>query len=219
LQTETKLSKSAYSKDYYERANPEVLAAIPKGARSVLSVGCGWGLTESCLAKKGLRVSALPLDPVIPGGAVAAGVEIIPGDFTSARRRLADRKFDCLLLCNVLHLVPNPADLLSSYASLLSDGGAAIVVTPNMARLPANLKSLRGYPNVAAWGGLEKTGVHPVSRRILQGWVGSAGMKIQKIVRLPRKRSTKVRQIASRLLGSWMANELVAVATRHSGSP
>jgi 2-polyprenyl-3-methyl-5-hydroxy-6-metoxy-1,4-benzoquinol methylase len=219
FESETKLKKSAYSKDYYEQAKPEVLSAIPQGVRSVLSIGCGWGLTESQLAEKGLRVSAVPLDPVIPGGAEAAGVEIIHGDLAGARQRLADRKFDCLLFCNVLHLVPNPVEALSSYASLLSVGGAAIAVTPNMARLPATWNSLRGYASIAARGGHERTGVHRVSRRILRGWFGSAGMKIEKIVHLPRKRNTKVRQIAFRLLGCWMANELVVVARKHSDSP
>jgi 2-polyprenyl-3-methyl-5-hydroxy-6-metoxy-1,4-benzoquinol methylase len=184
----------------------------------VLSIGCGWGSTESHLAEKGLRVSAVPLDPVIPGGAEAGGVEISNGDLASARRGLADRKFDCLLLSNVLHLLPNPVGTLSSYASLLSDGGTAVAVTPNMARLAATWKSLRGDASSAALGSYERTGVHLVSRRILRGWFRSAGMKIEKIVHLHRKSSTKIRRIASRLLRSWMADEVVVVARKHSDS-
>jgi 2-polyprenyl-3-methyl-5-hydroxy-6-metoxy-1,4-benzoquinol methylase len=215
FETETKLRGFRYSKCYYERAKPEVLSAIPEGVRSVLSIGCGWGSTESHLAEKGLRVSAVPLDPVIPGGAEAGGVEIINGDLASARRGLADRKFDCLLLSNVLHLVPNPRETLSSYGSLLSDGGTVIAVTPNMARLAATWKSLRGDSSSAARGRYERTGVHRVSRRVLRDWFRSAGMKIEKIVPLHRKSITRTRRIASRLLGSWMADEFVVVAGKN----
>jgi 2-polyprenyl-3-methyl-5-hydroxy-6-metoxy-1,4-benzoquinol methylase len=218
FETETKLKGFEYSKDYYEPVKPGVLAAIPKGVRSVLSIGCGRGLTESRLAEMGLRVSAVPLDPVIPGGAEAGAVEIINGDLGNARQGLGDRKFDCLLLSNVLHLVPNPVEVLSSYASLLSERGAAIAVTPNMARLAATWKSLRGDASYAARGSYERTGVHRVSRRILRGWFCSAGMKIEKIVPLVPKSSTRVRRIASLLLQSWMADEFVVVARKLSDS-
>jgi 2-polyprenyl-3-methyl-5-hydroxy-6-metoxy-1,4-benzoquinol methylase len=217
FETQSKLNAFAYSKDYYEPAQPEVLSAIPEGVRSVLSIGCGWGLTESHLAEKGLHVSAVPLDPVIAGGAEARGVEIINGDLASARQGLTDRKFDCLLLSNVLHLVPNPVEVLSSYTSLLAEGGVAIALTPNMAG-PAAWRSLRGDSSAPPRGAYERTGVHWVSRRVLRGWFGSASMKIENIVHLHRKSRTKVRRIASRLLGSWMADGLVVVARKRSDS-
>jgi 2-polyprenyl-3-methyl-5-hydroxy-6-metoxy-1,4-benzoquinol methylase len=219
FETESRLRECAYSKSYYEPVSPEVVSAVPQGARSVLSIGCGWGATEVYLAEKGLSVSAVPLDPVIPGGAEAGGVEIVNGDLASARQRLADRKFDCLLLSNVLHLVPNPVQVLSSYASLLSDDGAAIAVIPNMARLSATWKSLRDDANSAARGSYEKIGVHQVSQNLLRGWFRSARMKIEKILHVGPKRSTKLRRLASRLLDSWMADEFVVVATRESGIP
>jgi 2-polyprenyl-3-methyl-5-hydroxy-6-metoxy-1,4-benzoquinol methylase len=216
FETETKLKACAYSKDYYEPVLPEVFAAIPDGVRSLLSIGCGWGSTERQLAEKGLHVTAVPLDGVIPGGAEAGGVEIISGDLGSARQGLADRKFDCLLLASVLHLLPNPVATLSSFASLLSEGGAAIAVIPNMARLASTWKSLRGDASSAARGGYERTGVHRVSQRILRDWFRSAGMKVEKIVHLGAKRNTIVRRMASRLLDSWMADEFLVVARKHS---
>ena len=63
LNTETKLWRAMYSKDYYEPRREEVISMIPQDARSVLSIGCGAGATECSLAERGLRVVALPLDP------------------------------------------------------------------------------------------------------------------------------------------------------------
>jgi 2-polyprenyl-3-methyl-5-hydroxy-6-metoxy-1,4-benzoquinol methylase len=218
--TESRLARGQYSKNYYEPVGLETVSAIPNAARSVLSIGCGWGSVEGHLSEKGLCVCAVPLDPVIPGAAGAAGVEIISGDFNSARQQLVGRNFDCLLLSNVLHLVPDPVKALSSFAALLSDGGTAIAVAPNMARLPAAWESLRrDGAGSAALRSYETTGVHRVSRRILDGWFRSAGMKIvkvEKIVKLRRKSGTKVRRIASLLFGSWIADEFVVLARKQS---
>jgi 2-polyprenyl-3-methyl-5-hydroxy-6-metoxy-1,4-benzoquinol methylase len=207
-----------YSKDYYEPARPEVLSAFPEGIRSVLSIGCGWGSTESHLAEKGLCVTAIPLDPVIPGGAEASDIEIIHGSLASACRQLAGRKFDCLLISNLLHLVPNPAETLSSYAALLTEDGSVIALTPNMARLSAIWKLLRGDASYAVPGTYESTGVHRVSRGVLQKWFRSVGMKIETIIFLRPKDVTKTRRLAAWLLQPWMADEFVVVARKHTDS-
>ena len=74
---------------------------------------------------------AVPVDAVIPGGAEAVGVEIVLGDFETARKKLAGRHFDCLLMSNVIHLLEDPVKILASFAELLSPGAVAILVTPN----------------------------------------------------------------------------------------
>lgn len=215
--TETKLKGCTYSKNYYEPAEPEVLSAIPEGVKTVLSVGCGWGSTERRLSERGLHVSAVPLDPVIPCGARAGGIEIIDGDLATARRALAGKKFDCLLISNVLHLVPDPVGVLSSCASLLPDDGTAVAVTPNMARLTAIWRWLRGDAGNAAPGSYERTGVHRVSKRVLSRWFRSAGMRVERVVQLG-PRSTLGRRLVARLLGSWMADGFVVVARKHSST-
>ena len=65
LPTETQLLRAAYSKDYYEPVIDQITSLLPTWARNVLSIGCGSGATERWLVKKGLRVAAIPLDPVI----------------------------------------------------------------------------------------------------------------------------------------------------------
>lgn len=93
-----------------------------------------------------------------------------------------------------------------------------LAVAPNMARLAAAWKSLRGDRSSAALGSYERTGANRVSRGIFQSWFRSVGMKIEKIVHLQRKSSTKIRRIASRVLESWMADEFVVVARKHPDS-
>jgi len=218
FETETKLSRYWYSKNYYEPVKPEVVSVIPKEVRSVLSIGCGWGATECHLAEKGLRVSAVPLDVVIPGGAEVEGVEIIKGGLSEARRELADRKFDCLLLSNVLHLVPDPIKVLSSFASLLSDGGVAIVVVPNTAPWAVAWKAIRNRGTPEDLGSYERTGVQRVSQYVLCRWFRAAGMSVEKVLGLLRPPARNVGRFVFGALDLWMADEFVAVARRLHGS-
>ncbi len=152
FQPETKLLQCKWSKSYYEPVNTHVLSLIPGGARSVLSLGCAWGATEEQLVKRGLRVVAVPMDSVIAASAEDKGVEIVYGDFQSAREKLGAERFDCLLLSNVLHLVPDPVGVLSSFSSLLSEHGVVIVTVPNMAEFRVVLRRLRRHSHFTTLG-------------------------------------------------------------------
>jgi len=211
--TETKFTDRSYSKGYYEPIPQELMLVLPSGARTVLSIGSGWGAAETCLAAKGLRVAAVPLDAVIPGRADAEGVEIISGDFEQARRKLEGRQFDCLLLSNVLHLVPDPVDLLSSFASLLSPGGVAAAIVPNTGRLELNWAALRGGlmddPKM-----YRETGVQRTSRQIVQSWFGSAGLRVQSLKQILRPSAQKIGRLTRGMLDSWLAYEFVISASK-----
>jgi 2-polyprenyl-3-methyl-5-hydroxy-6-metoxy-1,4-benzoquinol methylase len=213
LETETKLPDREYSKGYYEPVRPELMSELPSGARTVLSIGSGWGAVECCLAAKGLRVSAVPLDAVIPGAAEADGVEIIDGGFEQARRALAGRQFDCLLLSNVLHLVPNPVEFLSSLASLLSPGGVAVAVVPNTSRLEPNLRAVRGVcfddPEMYRTSGVQHT-----SRETVRSWFGSAGFRVQKLKQILPPGIQKIGRLAKGMMDTWLAYEFIVAGRK-----
>ena len=215
--TETKISRGWYSKNYYEPVRPEVVSLIPSDVRSVLSVGCGWGLTEGYLAQKGLRVSAVPLDSVIPGKAEAKGVEIIRGGLAEARQEMANRKFDCLLLSNVLHLIPNPIEVLSNFASLLPSCGVAITVVPNTTLSAIAWKAIRNSGTFEDLGSYERTGVHRVSSSVLRGWFCASGMSVEKVISVLRPAAQKIGRFVFGMLDRWIADEFVAVARKLPG--
>jgi 2-polyprenyl-3-methyl-5-hydroxy-6-metoxy-1,4-benzoquinol methylase len=214
FETETKLRDGSYSKDYYERVRPEIVSAIPNGARSVLSVGCGWGATEAWLAEKGLRVVAIPLDPVIPGGAEAKGIEMVYGDFRAAREKLARERFDCLLFSNVLHLVPDPIDVLASFRSLLSDGGVAVLLVPNVLRLSTYWGKIRRDKRFQDFGSYEKTGVHLTSHKTVRSWFRSAGMGPERLIDVLSPRAQMVGRLTLGLMDQFLASEVIAIAKR-----
>jgi 2-polyprenyl-3-methyl-5-hydroxy-6-metoxy-1,4-benzoquinol methylase len=217
LQTETKLPYLSHSKGYYEPARAELMAEFPHGARTVLSIGSGWGAAEAYLAARGLRVSAVPLDAVVSSGAETGGVEVVTGNFEQARRKLEGRQFDCLLLSNVLHLVPNPVRLLSSFASLLSPEGMAIAVVPNTSRLERSWSALRGRPagDVDVYG---TSGVQRTSRDTICSWFGSAGLRIENLKQIVRPRAQKVGRLTRGMLDPWLAYEFIVAARKGTGA-
>ena len=151
LNTETKLSRAMYSKDYYEPVCEEVISLIPSDARNILSIGCGSGATECWLVERGLRVTAAALDPVICTSAAERGVEMVFGEFRTAKERLKDERFDCLLCLNVLHLARDPAEMLSFFLDRLSVESVVIIQAPNMLYLPAILDKSVMLRTIGAW--------------------------------------------------------------------
>jgi 2-polyprenyl-3-methyl-5-hydroxy-6-metoxy-1,4-benzoquinol methylase len=212
--TETKLTDGWYSKDYYEPVNPEVVSLVPAEARTILSIGCGWGAMEAFLAEKGLLVTALPLDPVIPGGAEAKHVEIVNGDFARARAKLAGRQFDCLLLSNVLHLVQDPVDVLSSFREFLSNGSPVIVSVPNLTRIPAMWGRVRGDKRFKDFGDFEATGVHQTSHTILRSWLQSARMKVETMIDVVPQRAEAAGRLSFGILSPVLACEFITLARK-----
>ena len=49
------------------------------------------------------------------------------GDFHTAKKKLQNERFDCILYLNVLHLVRDPIEVLSLFRELQSTGSAVIV--------------------------------------------------------------------------------------------
>lgn len=210
--TETRLPRMLYSKVFYEPVRSDVLSLIPQGARTVLSIGCGWGEMEATLIDKGMRVIGIPLDPVIGACAEARGVEIIGHGFESARTELADKRFDVILLSNVLHLVEKPSVVLSSFANLLNRNSVVIVVVPNLhLSLPA-YRCIRGKVRYREVGSYEKAGVHLTSRRIVGRWLRNAGLQIENTIRVLAPGAQKLSRATLRLIDPLLAQEIIVSA-------
>jgi SAM-dependent methyltransferase len=218
FETQTRLRNGRYSKAYYEPVRPEVISAIPSEARSVLSLGCGWGATEGYLVQKGLRVIAVPLDSVIAGATEGRGVEIVHGDFSSARKKLENERFDCILLLDILHLVRNPVDILSSFGELLSPGSVAIILVPNLRRLATIWRRLIRDPrfkDVGIWPrSYQKAGMHFTSRRTVRNWIRSAGLKLRSISSILPPSSSAGGRLSLGLMDSYLASEFLVIAEK-----
>lgn len=182
--TETKLSRALYSKDYYEPVDHAAIDMIPRAARNVLSIGCGWGATERTLVQRGLRVVAVPLDQIISTSAAADGVDIVTGgDLREIADLLNQEKFDCVLCLNILHICENPTELLSTLRNCLVPGSKIVIRSPNML-------SIRGLRNLLMDSAFRRLlsqkqlagGVHLSSFGSLREWCARSRMDVDRIV-------------------------------------
>jgi len=200
-----------YPKHYFEQEDVEISGLIPPGARSLLSVGCGWGATEAALAKSGLQVAAIPLDPVIGACAQAMGLECTPPGCDAALQQLKGRKFDALLISNLLHLVEDPAGLISVFLSLLSENGSVIVRIPNVARRSPVLSKMQGEKRDGAIGNSATANAFRSSKGALLSWCEAAGLRARSIAGIYRGRSKRWQRITFGLVDRWLASDIVAV--------
>ncbi len=214
FETETRLPDAKYSKDYYEPVSPDVVAAIPKNAHAILSIGCGAGTLETSLIHAGKRVTAVPIDPAISARAASEGVEMVYGDFGTAREQLSGRQFDCVIFSNVLHLVPDPKLIVSSFGNLLSNGGVAVVRVPNLARFPELWKKLSGVPHFQDLGNYGKSGTHFTSFSGVNNWFKSAGLKPGKIVGVFSSSERKASRLTLGMVDRFLASELIAIGKK-----
>lgn len=213
LETETRLPHAAFSKDYYEPRGKELMALIPESARTILSIGCGWGATEMALAGNGLHVTAIPLDRVVSATAADSGVEMVHGDIRATRARLEGRKFDCVLFRNVLHLVPHPVEVLSLFGDLLAPGAPVIIQSPNMHSIPELWHRLRGG-RLRQQSGYERTGAHSVSAGKVCRWCKDAGFVTAHTLGILHWRAGFLRRFSSRRIALSMATDVITVARK-----
>jgi SAM-dependent methyltransferase len=218
LNAETKLWRGMYSKDYYEPRSEEVLSVIPPEAHSVLSVGCGAGATECCLAERGLRVVAVPLDPVVCSSAAARGVDIVAGDFRAAKEKLKGQRFDCLLFLNVLHLARDPIEVLSLFRDTMSAKSVVIIQAPNMLCVPDVWRKIRTAPRYRDLGNYDLTGAHFSSIGEVRGWCRKSGLRVDRTVGMLHHRAEFLRGRSPGFAELSMSPSFVSVARTEASS-
>ena len=214
LATETKIWRGMYSKLYYEPPSEEVISMIPSGAGSVLSIGCGSGATECRLAEKGLRVVAVPLDPVICSSAAEKGVKIVLGSFRAAKEQLKDEQFDCVIYSNVLHLVRNPIEVLCLFRETLTDDSVVLIQTPNMMCVPAIWRRIRNPQHYCKLGNYDCAGVHISSSRKVREWCRKSGLKVERILGILHPRAAILRCFSGKLDVIPISSSLVCKGRR-----
>jgi 2-polyprenyl-3-methyl-5-hydroxy-6-metoxy-1,4-benzoquinol methylase len=132
----------------------KLFAAIPGETLSALDVGggTGWLLSQAREVEPRLRHSAVvDLDAQAMAAAEAAGHEFHLGRIEEFE---TDRKFDLILLLNLIEHVADPVSVLRKMRNLLAPGGQILVKTPNHDSLDARLfrhKSWGGYHCPRHW--------------------------------------------------------------------
>ena len=135
---------TAATEPYFTHSRREIRSLLPSSASQILEVGPGGGFTLSWL--KSIYPNATTVGVEINQGLESQlrknADEAIVGNIDECMFRLGKR-FDLILLLDVLEHVPDPTRTLQSITKLLlTDGGRVIVSVPNIAHLSVTLPLL-----------------------------------------------------------------------------
>lgn len=176
-QSETRMLHCEWSKSYYELPIDGLLELVPASARTVLSIGSGWGAAEERLKQRGVTVTLVPLDSVIGAAAGQRGMEVIYGSFVEAYATLQERRFDCALMSNLLHLVPDPEQVITQWSRLVRPGGTFVISGPNFESLRVKAKRILGRADYQKLRSFEASGVRVLGPRTLSRYLRGAGLE------------------------------------------
>lgn len=212
IRSAPRLAGTRWIKSYYEPCREDLVALVPESARTVLSIGCGWGSTEEALLRERLDVSAIPLDTVIGEVAASRGVRIIPWCLEEAPAHLAEESFDVLLIPGLLHLLDDPVGILRSYRSFLSKGGVVIATCPNLHHASVWRRRLLRAPDVAGLADHRRSGVHVTGWSVLRRWLHDAGFETHRSLQRVNERWRRYHLGTLGLFGRVWASEFTVVA-------
>jgi 2-polyprenyl-3-methyl-5-hydroxy-6-metoxy-1,4-benzoquinol methylase len=209
FEVSTRVPRGRWSKNLYEKPGVDFIDLVPRKACKVLSVGCGWGATEELLSDQGRNVTAVPVDTILGDAVRRRGVEVVEGGMDHVLAQLEGRKFDAVLLFNVLHLVPEPAVWLGRLRTLLCAGGCVVVSVPRTCDPLRLIWNLRGEPGVAFPKPFAESGVQRVTLSHLRVWLQKAGLTVDEMrLLLTPKRST-LNRLTGALALRWLASRYV----------
>jgi 2-polyprenyl-3-methyl-5-hydroxy-6-metoxy-1,4-benzoquinol methylase len=205
---------SWWQKSYYEAPSRELLEMIPHDAKSILSVGCGWGLTEAELQRRGAKVTAVPLDSIIGAMAERRGVKVVYGTWDECTKHLEGQRFDCVFVKDLLHLQRDPDQMVEQLSGLVAPGGALVCAGPNFDRAPWRLKRALGIDGFDKLRSFESGGFSVCVPRTLARPIEKAGLSIHEVRWLNHDLNQRRLHGIRVRLGSLTAREWILQARR-----
>ena len=100
--------------------------------------------------------------------------------FPASIPSLQRRKFDCVLLLDILEHLRSPESILRNCHALLESEGQIIVSVPNVANIYVRLMLLIGRFNYTERGILDRTHVHFYTRRTAKNLLAENGYEVVK---------------------------------------
>lgn len=168
------IKHSTYSSHHFARA------AVTSG-EDVLDVGCGRGVLAEEIASRGNRVVGIdniPPDLVSPALEQYLEIDLFKDGLNPNHPRLAGRRFDKILLLDIIEHLPDPASILRACQSLLRPGGQLIVSVPNVANISVRLMLLIGKFDYMERGILDRTHLRFFTRRTITEMLNAEGWSI-----------------------------------------
>jgi GT2 family glycosyltransferase/2-polyprenyl-3-methyl-5-hydroxy-6-metoxy-1,4-benzoquinol methylase len=157
------------------------LVLLTSENRQVLDVGCATGSVAQALTERGCRVVGIEIDPIAAKQAERFCDEVIVGDVEALdlADSLGTRRFDVILLGDVLEHLRDPGRVLRALAGFLAPGGYVVASIPNITHASIRLALLTGRFRYTDEGILDRTHLRFFDRAGVQELFVNAGYHIE----------------------------------------
>jgi ubiquinone/menaquinone biosynthesis C-methylase UbiE len=148
---------------------------------NVLDVGCSQGIIDILIARKGIHVIAIDIEKET----IQYAQKELSKEKQSTREKLefinenylnynTNRKFDCILLTEILEHFEDSSTIIKKVISMLSKGGKVVVTVPfGIKEHPGHLRTLylaELYQELSPYINIQKV-------EIIESWIGLIGEK------------------------------------------
>lgn len=166
--------------DYYGEVRSDVLPFVPPGAREVLEVGCGRGVTGRLLQERlGCRVTGVELNPIVAEEAARHLHRVVQGDVQTLD---LDGRYDAVIALELVEHLVDSERFLARVLELLAPGGCAIFSIPNVGHWSIVEDLLAARWDYLPIGLLCYTHYRFFTRRSLGDWLRRSGIEHFEII-------------------------------------
>jgi 2-polyprenyl-3-methyl-5-hydroxy-6-metoxy-1,4-benzoquinol methylase len=168
------VKQSTYSSHHLARAT------VAPGD-TILDIGCGRGVFAEQIVAKGCRVTGVDiLSPaqVSPTLDSYIQADLLRDGMNEVVNRLGARKFDKILLLDVIEHLPDPARIVKDCLKLLDARGQLIISVPNVANISVRLMLMMGRFDYTERGILDNTHLRFFTRRTIRELLEAEGCSI-----------------------------------------
>lgn len=164
------------------------IAALVEDGSYILDIGAGNGLLARVLSRAGKNVMIDGVEPNEFAAQLAAKYyrNFYPGFVQDHLDKLAETKYNYVVLADVIEHMPNPLHVLSELLDKLPAETRLIISVPNVAFGAVRLSLMNGQFHYVDSGLLEHTHLRFFTRQSLSQLFGLLGLKIDKYFSLER---------------------------------